>query len=122
LPPVFAIAPFDDVWRAPPPEDPPRDAAVERLREAVDRPFEDRVLLRPEFERVPPELERVRRDEPLLLDDLFVLELPLEELLLEDRVCCAIFLSPLSCWASVPGAPFQFGAAGVPSITRSERI
>jgi hypothetical protein len=57
---------------------------VLRLEE-VDRPFEDRVLLRPEFDRVR-ELERAPGDEPLL-DDFFALELPPEVRL---RVCCAI--------------------------------
>jgi hypothetical protein len=49
-------------------------------------------------------LDRALPDDPLLFVDLFVLEFPRDELLLEDRVVCAI-VSRLS-WLSVPAAPF----------------
>jgi hypothetical protein len=97
----LAIGPFDGVCRAlRSPDDVRREADVvlRRNREDVELP---------PFELLGLELDRALLDEPeepFLLVDLFVLELPLDELLLEDRVVCAIVVSPLL--ASVPAAPF----------------
>jgi hypothetical protein len=97
----LAIAPFDDACRAPAPDDVRREADVVLRRDREDAEL-------PLFERVRPELDRAFLDDRALLDepeepflfvDLFVLELPLDELLLEDRVVCAICyrLSWLPC-------------------------
>jgi hypothetical protein len=88
LPPVWAIGPLDVVFRAPP-DDLRRDADVVFRRELVELPPFELVRL---DEPVRPELERLVADEPFLLVDLFVLEPLLDELLLEDRVVCAIVL------------------------------
>jgi hypothetical protein len=96
----LAIVPFDDACRAPAADDVRREADVVLRRDREDGEL-------PLFERVRPELDRALLDEPeepFLLVDLFVLELPLDELVLEDRVVCAILLSPLL--ASVPAALF----------------
>jgi hypothetical protein len=58
-----------------------REAEAVPRRVAVDLPL---------FEPVRLELDRALPDEPFLLVDLFVLEPPLDELLLEDRVVSAI--------------------------------
>jgi hypothetical protein len=87
---------------------------VVRRRDAVD--------LLP-LEPVRFELDRAFPDEPFLLVDLFVPELPLDELLLEDRVVCAIVIAFLGFLAGrairgggavpLPGAvtirTFRFG-------------
>jgi hypothetical protein len=52
----------------------------------------DAVDLRP-FELVRRELDRAFPDEAFLPVDLLVLELALDELLLEDRVVCAIVIA-----------------------------
>lgn len=95
FPPVLAIGPFGDFCPAPAADDVRREADVVLRRDREDAEL-------PLFERVRPELDRALLDEPeepFLLVDLFVLELPLDELLLEDRVVCAILyrLSWLPC-------------------------
>jgi hypothetical protein len=101
----LAIGPFEDVLRVPPPDDLRRVADVVLRRELVELPLFE-VVRFDEPDRL--ELERPVVDEPFRLVDLFVLEPPLDELLLEDRVVCAIVFSPLSltCLASVPAALF----------------
>jgi hypothetical protein len=98
----LAIGPFDDVRRAPPLDDdfrraPPvdvlrRDADVVLRRELVELPLFELVRL---DEPARLELEPPAADEPFRLVVLFVLEPVLDELLLEDRVVCAIFLASL---------------------------
>lgn len=99
-PPVLAIGPLDDVCLALAPDDARRELDVV-LR--LDR--EDAEL--PPFELVRLEPDRALLDEPeepFRLVDLFVLEPPLDELLLEDLVVCAMAIASLL--ASVPAAPF----------------
>jgi hypothetical protein len=74
----------------------PREADALRRLDVALFAFE---LLRWVLDRAV--LDRALPDDPLLL---FVLELPRDELLLEDRVVCAI-ISRLS-WLSVPAASF----------------
>jgi hypothetical protein len=113
FPPVLAIAPFDDVCRARVPDDVRREADVvlRRDREEAELPL---------FERVRPELGRALLDEPeepFLLVDLFVLE-PLDELLLEDRVVCAILIASLGFRASC--AYRAGGPLGLPAQVKFE--
>jgi hypothetical protein len=109
FPPVLAIGPFCDVCRAPAPDDVRREADVVLRRDREDAEL-------PLFERVRPELDRALLDEPeepFLLVDLFVLELPLDELLLEDRVVCAICIASLGFRASCSfraGGPLELPA------------
>jgi hypothetical protein len=113
FPPVLAIGPFDDVCRAPAPEDVRREADVVLRRDREDAEL-------PLFERVRPELDRALLDEPeepFLLVDFFVLE-PLDELLLEDRVVCAIFIASLGFRAS---CAFRAGCSvGLPAAVKFE--
>jgi hypothetical protein len=73
--------------------------APRRLDAVVLLAFE---LLRRVLDRAV--LDRAFPDDPLLFVDLFVLELPRDGLLLEDRVVCAIL--PRLSWLSVPAALF----------------
>jgi hypothetical protein len=91
LPPALASVPFDPAR--------PEADALRRLDAVVLLAFE---LLRRVLDRAV--LDRALPDDPLLFVDFFVLELPRDELPLEDRVVCAI-VSRLS-WLSVPAAPF----------------
>jgi hypothetical protein len=95
FPPVLAIGPFGDACRARAPDDVRREADVVLRRDREDAEL-------PLLERVRPELDRPldEPEEPFLLVDLFVLELPLDELLLEDRVVCAILIASLGFRAS----------------------
>src|SRR4029450_2454773 len=90
LPPALASVPFGCARR--------EADALPRL-DAVLLAFE---LLRRVLDRAV--LDRALPDDPLLFVDFFILELPRDELPLEDRVVCAI-VSRLS-WLSVPAAPF----------------
>jgi hypothetical protein len=114
FPPVLAIVPFDDVCRAVAPDDVrlEADVVLRRDREAGELPL---------FERVRPELDRALLDEPeepFLLVDLFVLELPLDERLLEDRVVCAILIASLGFRAS---CAFRAGGPlGLPAQVKFE--
>jgi len=110
----LAIGPFEDVLRVPPPDDLRRVADVVLRRELVELPLFE-VVRFDEPDRL--ELERPVVDEPFRLVDLFVLEPPLDELLLEDsclRHCVFASLFDL------PGfrASCAFRAGGPLSTTR----
>jgi len=112
----LAIGPFDDVWRDAPPDEVLRDLELVRRREAVELPLFELVRL---DELARPEVDRaLLPEEPFLFVDLFVFEPPLDELLLEDRVVCAIVLPLL---ASMPAALFApAGLLGLPTAVRFE--
>jgi hypothetical protein len=94
----LATAPFCAAWRALEAADLGREADAFRLRELEElRELEDP----PAVEPARFELDRAFPDEPFLLVDLF--EPPLEELLLEDFVFCAIDIASLG---SLPAARF----------------
>jgi hypothetical protein len=104
FPPVLAIGPFVELCRALVLDGVRREADPLLRREDVDLPpFEDVRLEEDELVRLV--LARALPDEPaFLLVDLFVLE-PLDELLLEDRVVCAIVLASLGFLAGALFAP-----------------
>jgi hypothetical protein len=104
FPPVLAIGPFVELCRALVLDGVRREADPLLRREDVDLPpFEDVRLEEDELVRLV--FARALPDEPaFLLVDLFVLE-PLDELLLEDRVVCAIVLASLGFLAGALFAP-----------------
>ena len=81
-----------------------READAFRLRELEElRELEDP----PAVEPARFELDRAFPDEPFLLVDLF--EPPLEELLLEDFVFCAIDIASLGLLAFLASCAFRAG-------------
>jgi hypothetical protein len=84
--------------------------ALDAVRREADEVVRREAVDLPPFEvlRLEVEVERAPREVPFLPVDLFVPELARDELLLEDRVVCAIYVSPLlfsPLLASMPAAP-----------------